>query len=389
MDGSCSSMQLRLDCRHYRGDRPCEKNCQNGCEHYEPMGHRILVIKLGALGDVIRTEVLLPGLKAKYPSSHITWVTKANGCQMLANNPFIDRLLEFNSETLCHLCYEAFDLVVSLDKEPAPAALAMRVHAPDKRGVGLSRLGTACPLNPEAHYYFALGLNNRLKFNENLSSYQKLIYESVGLRYEGQRYTLYPSEANHQYARRVFRQAGVEDDQSVVGLNTGAGSVFANKTWPKEKFAVLARRLLARGDCRVALLGGPEEVEVNAWLAKALGPNVIDTGCRHAELDFAAIVHRCRVFLTGDTMAMHVGIALRVPAVVLFGPTCHQEIDVYERGVKLISSIECSPCYRRHCDYSPSCMDLIGIDEAAQALERFLDGEATPYRDTEPAVVSS
>ncbi len=368
------SLCVRLDCRHYRGDRPCAQGCVGGCAHYEPMGRRILIIKLGALGDVIRTEALLPGLKSRYPSSQITWVSRANGCRMLANNPWIDRCLVFDAETLCHLRWERFHLVINLDKEPGPAALAMQVQADDRRGIGLSRQGTTYPLNPEAHYYFALGLSNDLKFHENRSSYQRLIYEAVGLDYQGQRYAVFPGAANHAAARAALHRAGVDPHRRLVGLNTGAGDAIAHKTWPAGKFVSLARNLQGRGDCRVVLLGGPQEADRNAWIARQVGGEIVDPGCHHGELDFAALIKRCAVVLSGDTTAMHLAIAQRVPVVVLFGPTCPQEIDLYGRGVKLVSTIGCAPCYRRHCELSPTCMDLITVKQAEHALVRWLEG---------------
>ncbi len=371
-------MKLKLDCRHYLGDRPCRKGCQGECQYYEPMGHRILLIKVAALGDVIRTEALLPGLKNAFPTSHITWVSRADGCRMLAGNPLIDRRLEYGAETLCRLQCEQFDLVINLDKEPGPAALAMRVDAEDKRGIGLSSHGTICPLNEEAHYYFALGLSDHLKFEDNQSSYQRLIYEALDLPYDGERYSLFPSPADEEHAREVLRRAGMRENEELIGLNTGAGSTFANKTWPTEKFVTLTKNLLGRGDCRVMLLGGPEEVERNDWIAQQAGPQVIHAGCRHSELEFAAMVRRCSAILTGDTTAMHVAIALRVPVVVLFGPTCPQEIDLYGRGVRLVAKIDCAPCYKRHCDYSPNCMDMISVKQAEEALARSLGRQAAP-----------
>ncbi len=336
------------------------------------MGRRILLIKLGALGDVIRTEALLPGLKDAYPQSQITWVSKSNGCRMLANNPLIDRLLEFNAETMCQLRSEHFDLVINLDKESAPAGLAMQVTAQERRGIGLSPCGTAYPLNPEAHYYFALGLSDELKFRQNSFSYQRLIYDAVGLTYRDQIYRLYPTPQNYQHARTVYDRESLKNGEEVIGLNTGSGGGFANKTWGEEKFLELARQLMARGDCRVALLGGPDETDRNRRLKQQLGPEVIDTGCDNSELDFAAIVHRCSAVLTGDTTATHVAIALRVPTVILFGPTCPQEIDVYGRGYKLISGATCAPCYKRHCDHSPNCMDTIDAESAYEVLIRYL-----------------
>jgi heptosyltransferase-2 len=331
------------------------------------MGHRVLIIKLGALGDVIRTAALLPGLKAKWPTSHVTWVTRPAGARMLANHPLIDRLLPFDAESICHLEHERFDLCVSLDKEPGPAALAMRVEAADRRGIGLSAWGTPFPLNAECEAYFALGLDDEAKFRRNEKTHQQLIYRALGMTYRGERYRLYPTEEHRRRAEALWHGADLGRDEAVVGLNTGAGRVFANKSWPAEKFAALTRLLLRRGH-RVALLGGPEERERNHMIA-ATCPGAIDTGTDHHEQTFAAIVARCDAMVTGDTMAMHVAIAADVPTLVLFGPTCPQEIDLHGRGAKLRTSLSCSPCYLRQCDKSPNCMDDISLERVLEAVE--------------------
>ncbi|MFH1746359.1 MAG: glycosyltransferase family 9 protein [Planctomycetota bacterium] len=392
-DSGSAEPALKLDCRLYRGDKPCAGKvpgvCPANCAVYQPMGHRILIIKLAALGDVIRTAAVLPGLKQAWPQSHITWVTRPSGVRMLANHPSIDRLLPFDTETVCHLEREHFDLCLSLDKEPGPAALAMRITAADRRGIGLSRWGTVMPLNRECAAYFQLGLDDELKFHRNEKSYQQLIYEAIGLTYAGQRYQLYPAPANHQRARDLWANLGIGDDEVVIGLNTGAGNVFANKTWPPEKFAKLAEQLVTRHHWRVALLGGTDEAYLNRDITMACAPLKLNVQGRQVaavlnvtsslwprasalgELDFAAVVRRCNTVVTGDTMAMHVAIAAEVPVVVLFGPTCAQEIELYGHGTILRTSLDCSPCYRRSCDKSPNCMDTISISDVLSAIEQW------------------
>jgi heptosyltransferase-2 len=78
---------LKTNCRQFRGDLPCSPHKQHGvhcveqdgsdCKYYDPVGPRILIIKLGALGDVIRTTPLLLRLKKNEPSAEIWWLTLA------------------------------------------------------------------------------------------------------------------------------------------------------------------------------------------------------------------------------------------------------------------------------------------------------------------------
>jgi heptosyltransferase-2 len=69
---------------------------------------------------------------------------------------------------------------------------------------------------------------------------------------------------------------------------------------------------------------------------------------------------------------MHVAIARKRHVVVLFGPTCQQEIDVFGRGEKLIATLPCAPCYKRVCDHHDACIDAITLQSATQAVGRVL-----------------
>lgn len=371
-----SALHLLPDCRHYRGDKPCEAGhddaCPRGCEDYAPQGTRVLVIKLSALGDVLRSEVVLDGIRQTWPACQVTWVTRPAGVRLLANNPRIDRLLPFDAETLLHLEIERFDVCLSLDKEPAPCALAMRVRAADKRGIGLSDAGTPVPLSAACEPYFRLGLSDRIKFHENTASYPQLICDAVGLPYQGQRYRLYPSAGDRRSAHDRLDEIGVLPRDRFIGLHTGAGTTFANKIWTPDRFVSLARRLIDDGDARVLLLGGPEERGHNAWIARRVGNGVLDAGCDHTELVYASVVQRCDAVICGDSLALHVAVAMGVPVVALFGPTCPQEIELFGRGEKIVSDIGCAPCYLRTCDKKPNCMDTIEVERVHAAVRRVL-----------------
>lgn len=362
---------LKWDCRHYRGDRPCARNrlC-DGCAHYAPYRGRVCVIKLGALGDVVRTLCILPELRRQFPEAQITWVTKPNAQRLLAHHPMIDRLLVFEPVTCTQLTQEKFDLLICLDKEAEPCALANAIPASEKRGVGLSPAGTPVPFNAEAVDYFHLGLSDALKFHRNRRSYPRLVYDALGWDYDGQRYELPVDAAAAQRVRQRLMRAGWTPGQRTLGVNVGAGNVFANKMWPMAK----TRRLIdayhdRHPDVAVLLLGGPGERAVMDQIHAEL-PWTIHTGCDNDEQSFIALIDQCDVLFSGDTMAMHVAIARQKQAVVFFGPTCEQEIDLFGRGEKLIARTSCAPCYKRQCDERDRCLDAIPVTDALQAIDR-------------------
>jgi ADP-heptose:LPS heptosyltransferase len=369
---------LHLDCQHYLGDRPCRfaRLCE-ACPHYAPMGPRVLIIKLGALGDVVRTASLLQGM-AKWPEPpHVTWVTSPAALPLVQRMPGVARAIPFTAEALARFDVEQFDIVFSLDKEAEPCSLAMRAHARERKGVGLSRYGTPFPLNEEAGYYFRLGLDNPEKFFVNRKSYQQLLFEALGLPYAGEDYRVVPREEDRQAAAARFAAAGVPAGGPLIGINAGAGKVFAHKAWREEGYVELIG-LLRAAHTRAAfvMLGGRDETELMTRIAAAAGgpaASVFNPGSDLPMGEFIAAIERCDVVVSGDTLAMHLALATGRRSVAIFGPTCEQEIDLYGRGEKIVTTIECAPCYLRACEKSPHCQDLIPAARVAAAAGRQLD----------------
>ncbi len=336
------------------------------------MGTRILIIKLGALGDVVRTASLLPTLKREFPQSHIHWISKPNGVRILANHPQIDVLWTFDAEGILAVTQQKYDLVISLDKEPAPVALCNAAIADEKRGVGMSKFGTATPLDEAGLEYFKLGLDDDTKFNVNTKTYPQLIHDALKLPYAREPYKLYCDESSIRRAEKMFAPWR-KSASAIVGLNTGAGDVFAHKAPSVECWIEICKFFTVKGLAPV-LLGGPGEKQLNDAICTAAGLGVYRAGSDNTEQQFTAIVSQCDVLVTGDTLGLHVGVARGIPVVGLFGPTCHQEIDLFDNGVKIISPMTCGPCYKRSCDIVPSCMDAISPAEIVTAAANLLQG---------------
>jgi len=338
------------------------------------MGRRILIIKIGALGDVVRTACLLPTLKRMHPQSHITWITKPEGARILWGHPMIDRLFAFDAEGILAVGRQEFDLVLSLDKEPAPTALCNAVQAPDKRGIRMSRWGTAEPCGRLCKSYLELGLDDDLKFRGNRLTYPELIHRALGLKYVREPYYLPCDEETLNRAASVFRRWRRGVSGRVVGLNIGAGSMFANKAPSRSRWAKVAEALRKRGRA-VVLLGGPDEARDMDWLLSRVR-GLRSTGCNNSEREFVGLVSQCDAVITGDTLGLHVAVARGVPVVALFGPTCEQEIDLFDRGTKIVTSASCGPCYRRRCDKEPSCMEMIPVERIVASADDVLGQRA-------------
>jgi heptosyltransferase-2 len=368
-------VQLAPDCRFFLGDRPCRWHKSEGrtctCERYEPIRERVLMIKLDAMGDVLRTTALLPALAEAHPQAAIDWITRPESVPLLENNPYLADVVAYGPDALVRLQATTYDRVINLDAGKLSAGLAALARAGRKDGYVLHPRGHVVATNAAAHAWLEMGTHDPLK-KRNEQTYQSLMLEIIGLSGAEHRYVLELTEAERAAARAHLGRLGLRPDRPVVGLNIGAGGRWQLKRWRLEGFAALCERLHLDMGAQPLLLGGRAEQELSARLVEVSTVPVFDAGCDNAVRHFAALAGRCDVVVTGDTLALHVALALGVRVVALFGPTSHAEIELYGLGEKVYPDMDCLVCYKTTCDFVPNCMDRIGEDMVAAAVERQL-----------------
>ncbi|MCC6546431.1 glycosyltransferase family 9 protein [Candidatus Sumerlaeota bacterium] len=375
--------EIKADCRYYSGYKPCHKfdGCPD-CPHYEPRGEQILIIKLGAMGDVLRTKAILPGLKRKHPASWIVWLTEA-GSESLARDPLVDEVVTFNPAGLLQLEGRRFSRLVCLDKDRHAVSLAAKLIADCKQGFAPTAFNTISVWNEAAMYALRLGLSDDLKYRINEKSMPQIVTEACELPWVGDGYSLVLTDAARTAAEKHWLQVlgSAHGKKIVVGLNTGCGPVFATKGWSLERMKDFVMLMRQRDDVVLMLLGGPRERDTHRELMRVggadAGVKVFDSGNDNPLELFFALVARCNAVLTADSLALHIAVALKVPVVSWFGPTCAQEIDLYGRGEKLVTDFPCSPCYLKICPKEVTCMEALSAQSVAEALDRVLSVPAS------------
>jgi heptosyltransferase-2 len=142
------------------------------------------------------------------------------------------------------------------------------------------------------------------------------------------------------------------------------------------------RRLIAslKGlGVKIVLLGGPEDRLRNQQIAHGL--QVISSPTDQGLRDGLISMDACDIVISGDSLGMHMGIALKKWVVAWFGPTCAHEIDLYDRGAYVLSTAPCSPCWKRSCNKNPMCYDLVDLNELIQGVKKgiqWLMSSSTP-----------
>ncbi len=370
-------MQVNTDCKYYLAYKPCKfhkidgRTCEN-CKDYDPLGIRILIVKLDALGDVLRTTSLLPALKEKYPVSEITWVTKKNAFALLDGNQYIDRKLAIEENFVQYLLTESFDIGICLDADPQSASILSLANTKQQFGFICNETGKVILANQAAKTWWHMGINDQLK-KENRETYQQHIYKICGLVAKVAKPQFKLDEKDKVIAYNFKKKHKLEKYKKVIGINTGGGSRWELKKWIFEYYIDLVKIIKQKNpDFGILLFGGPEEIEMNKKIKAQIPDLIMDTGCNNSIKEFAALIGLCDIFFTSDSLGMHLSIALDKTTIVLVGPTSPWELEVFNDGDVIYNKkLKCISCYKSTCDFVKNCMNTLKPEDIYNKISKY------------------
>ncbi len=335
----------------------------------DPIGKQILIINLDAMGNVLVTTSILPAIKRKYPRSTVHWITLKSAAPLLRHIPLLDKVWIWEPESWLILEQMKFDVVLNVDKSQRSGAFAVKLTAKEKLGFGINGNGVIVPLNREAEENYILGLDDNLKFRENRKTVSQLQCEQFRLRYARDEYAVSLTPDEVEFCKTFKKDLGIAGG-TVVGLNTGCSELYPNKKMTIEQHVQLIRMLKALPGITVVLVGGPEDTQRNAAIARQTG--VVSTPTTEGVRRGLCSVNICDVVISGDSFGMHMAIGLKKHVIVWFGVSCPQEIDLYGRGIKLVpEGLACSPCWKKECPFGLECSGMVDLSAIVREVERF------------------
>lgn len=330
----------------------------------------ILIIKIGALGDVVRSSFIAQALKEKYQNQkpQIFWITDQKAFPLFDNNPYVDHII--SKEDKEKLKDKKFDLVVNLEEDEENCQFVSLLKFKELVGFFYDK-GRIIP-TPSAKEWFdmsALGekpKNNLLKKN-NKKTHRQIMAEIIGVNFKKYEPFLRLNDQQRNFAKDSLRRYSLSRSDLIIGINTGSAD-----RWPKqlsiEKTAKLIEVLEERFNAQILLFGGPNEIERNKEIMKRSKAHIINTGCGNDLFEFPALISICSIFISTDSLGLHIALALKRKTIALIGPTSYSEIDMYGLGEKVIAKSNCVCCFKKDC----KSMEKINIPEIAQKVEKLL-----------------
>ncbi len=355
-------LSVNTDCLFFKGDLPCIPHKKEGyhcsdCPAYQKIETRILIIKLGAIGDVIRTTPLLRRIRKEYPNAKITWITHTPS---ILPSTEINEILKYDFMSVLYVQQTKFDILYNLDKDKDSCALSLTVEAPKKFGYTLKN-GVAYPANELAFHKYSTGLFDTVS-KANTKSYVKEIFEMVGWEFQNEEYVF----DNHESKGYKWN---LDRSKKLIGLNTGCGDRWTTRLWPDSYWVNLIKLLQEKG-YEPILLGGQQEHDKNTFLAKETGANYLG----HFSLpEFINLIYQMDVIVTQVTMAMHITVALQKKIVLMNNIFNPHEFELYGRGVIVAPAKPCECYFAGTCKFGASCMKDLSPTVILEEISKQLD----------------
>lgn len=373
-----TNCKLYSDCINFPLDRPCfyQKNKNmvcSACKNYVSVNKnskqtKILIIKLGAMGDVLRTTFILEGLKEKYKNSTIDWLVDKKNVDVLVGNKYVDIVIPNDNKVFDFLTSTKYDIAINLDLSPESLSFTKLAFAKKIIGYYLDDSRKIVGSNEYAKKWLPASAYDNLK-KENVHTYQYWMSNICELKKDNYEIVVPISKQAERKAKKLKSSLRLNKSK-VIGINPGAGKRWVMKKWRIEKYIKLIKILSSRG-YNILLLGGKDdEQEINLILKQKI-KNVYSTGTDNSVQEFFAMVNLCNLVVCGDTMAMHAALGLKKNVVAIFGPTSYNEIEMYGRGIKIVS-MECNCCYKPDCNRKVKCMDKVSVENVLDAIQSYI-----------------
>lgn len=280
----------------------------------------VFVIKTGASGDVVRTTIILHLFK----NCNIHWLTKTMNASLLPQN--LDNLNIYEIENFNVKNLPNIDIIVSLDDDFNCATIAASIPCKKLYGAFINDDGKVSYTKSR---WFDMGLIS--KFGKatademkkaNQETFHTLMYEMLDAKYNNEEYWL---------------REDVQHDPSpkLIGLESRAGGRWPTKVW--NNYKALQKKLEENGFKTVVF----EE--------------------RTTMKEYMQDISKCELVVTGDSLAMHLSLALKIKTVAIFTCTSATEIYGYNRMSKIVSPLLFDAFYTN--DYREDVLNAISVDE--------------------------
>ena len=316
---------------------------------------RVLIMRLGAIGDLVHTSVIAQAIKLKHPDWQIDFLTEKWYIPLLENHPYIDRIISWESsyksitgffEITKQLYKEHYDYFISPTYSTRTILLSILIFP--KKNIFKKNYGG---LWVEDYFQMAKKCDKALEIPKNLVlGINSEIDERIKNEFK-------------ELARPYF----------VIAPGRVVDNTRQGRLWNINKWKELASKLLQKYGGTVFTIGSNGEIESHKKLESE--NIIIKTGKFNLD-ETKSFLAKADLMISGDTGPAHIASALDIKTLALLGSTSPEQIKPYgDKGYYISADYDCLYCWNKRCKrmkendiYSP-CMEALTVDKVMKKIE--------------------
>jgi heptosyltransferase-2 len=345
-----------------RGNKPIDKT----------KIRRILIRPSNWVGDVVMNIPAIEAVKENFPESTISVVARPWVTPLLENHPAVDQVLPIKKSrdrlsriseiirVVRQIRRQGFDLAILLQNAFEAALLIYLAGIRLRVGYNTDRRG------------FLLS-HSVIKDDRVLDLHQVEYYlhilRAMGWDAESRDPRVFVADRDRKGIQSVLAAAGIGPDHALIGLSPGA--VFGPaKRWPAERFAAIGDWAAQQWGTKAVVMGSKGDQDTCTEVNRLMKHGSLNLCARTTLGEVMALIERCHYFVTNDSGLMHIGAALHVPMVAVFGSTDPIATGPRSRNARIVRhSVDCAPCLKPECPSDHRCMLSIEPDEVWREME--------------------
>jgi ADP-heptose:LPS heptosyltransferase len=329
---------------------------------------RILIVRFGAIGDIVLTFAAVQALKNEWPDTHITYLTKARFAAIVESQPSIDAVMRLEpgeSTTSLRRKINEAQIEGIIDMHTQLRSRAIRFFNP------IPTLGVKKPRGLWEASTVRLGWAKHKPQTHIVEAHHEIMDSVVGRQVKREKIQFHVSSTQMKAAQVRLEQAQFDFTKPTLGMSPGAN--WYTKRWPIENFVEIAKRAHASG-LQILALGNPAERELGLELSeKANVVSLFDLPIG----ELGPIIEKTSIYLANDSGPMHIARGLKIPTVAIFGSTSPAQFNFDEHRY-VYNEESCSPCHfygRKSCPKKHlNCLSNLLVDDVWESLRALRPG---------------
>ena len=335
----------------------------------------LLVVRLGAMGDIVHVMPAVINLRMAFPSARISWLVEDKHKDLVECLPGIDEVIVFPRrhwqsalkypQKYFKIISEARMFLKKLRDKKYDVALDF--HGNFKSGLltylsnASTRIGFSKGYCKECNFVFTnLRITPQQKKMNRVDKYLTLL-RGLGIEAHYQRPVFSIPDTDRLYIEDFIHQKHL-NQKSIAIIHPGTSLFGKYKRWPPKNYAGLADRLIQELGYSVVFTWGSQEYKIAEEIVSFMRHQAV-IACKTSIKQLITLLQHAHLFIGSDTGPTHIASCIGIPTVAIFGPKDPVIYAPYNSNAVVVrKDIPCSPCEMRTCNHV-TCIQSVTPDD--------------------------